>query len=125
MCAPLEDFEPVAGVLEIGHRIQETDCIGVRCLSQIAGLAGFHDAPGIHDDDPVTELCDQVEIVTDEDQAHATLAHQLVHDVQHLKLNRPIYVPTSAYGHFGRQPTDEGHFSWERTDLVEALKKAI
>ncbi len=44
---------------------------------------------------------------------------------QHLNLNRPIYVPTSAYGHFGRQPTDEGHFTWEKTDLVEALKKAI
>ena len=44
---------------------------------------------------------------------------------QHLNLNRPVYKPTSAYGHFGRQPTDEGHFSWERTDLVEALKKAI
>ncbi len=44
---------------------------------------------------------------------------------QHLKLNRPIYTPTSAYGHFGRKPTDEGHFSWEKTDLVEALKQAI
>ncbi|MGY9054691.1 MAG: methionine adenosyltransferase [Alphaproteobacteria bacterium] len=44
---------------------------------------------------------------------------------QHLNLNRPIYLPTSSYGHFGRQPTDEGHFTWEKTDLVEALKKAI
>ena len=44
---------------------------------------------------------------------------------QHLNLNRPIYVPTSSYGHFGRKPTDEGHFSWERTDLVEALKKTV
>jgi S-adenosylmethionine synthetase len=44
---------------------------------------------------------------------------------QHLNLNRPIYVPSSSYGHFGRKPTDEGHFSWERTDLVEALKKAV
>jgi len=38
-----------------------------------------------------------------------------------LQLNKPIYVPTSAYGHFGRQPTDEGHFSWEKTDLVDSL----
>ena len=44
---------------------------------------------------------------------------------QHLNLNRPIYLPTSSYGHFGRVPTDQGHFSWEKTDLVDALKKAI
>jgi S-adenosylmethionine synthetase len=44
---------------------------------------------------------------------------------QHLQLNRPIYVPTSSYGHFGRQPTDQGHFTWEKTDLVDALKKAV
>ncbi|WP_068109822.1 methionine adenosyltransferase [Tropicimonas marinistellae] len=41
-----------------------------------------------------------------------------------LDLNKPIYQRTSAYGHFGRAPDDEGGFSWERTDLVEALKKA-
>ena len=43
----------------------------------------------------------------------------------HLGLNRPIYARTSAYGHFGRAPTEDGGFSWERTDLVEALKKAV
>jgi S-adenosylmethionine synthetase len=41
----------------------------------------------------------------------------------HLKLNRPIYARTAAYGHFGRQPDNEGGFSWERTDLVEELKR--
>jgi S-adenosylmethionine synthetase len=45
---------------------------------------------------------------------------------EHLHLNRPIYVPTSAYGHFGREPDDEkGTFTWERTDLVPALKAAL
>ncbi|MCC0066826.1 MAG: methionine adenosyltransferase [Rhodovulum sp.] len=43
----------------------------------------------------------------------------------HLALNRPIYQRTSAYGHFGRKPDAEGGFSWERTDLVEALRKAV
>ena len=43
----------------------------------------------------------------------------------HLGLNKPIYARTSAYGHFGRAPEADGGFSWERTDLVEALKKAI
>ena len=41
---------------------------------------------------------------------------------EHLKLTNAIYVPTSAYGHFGREPTDQGHFTWEKTDLVDALK---
>jgi len=45
---------------------------------------------------------------------------------EHLHLNRPIYVPTSAYGHFGREPDEErGTFSWERTDLVPALRSAF
>lgn len=43
----------------------------------------------------------------------------------HLDLNRPIYARTSAYGHFGRTPDNEGGFSWEKTDLVEALKRAV
>ncbi|MFL9840560.1 methionine adenosyltransferase [Sphingomonas sp. ST-64] len=42
----------------------------------------------------------------------------------HLKLNKPIYGPTAAYGHFGREP-DGDFFPWERTDLVEDLKAAL
>ncbi|WP_170364919.1 methionine adenosyltransferase [Ruegeria arenilitoris] len=44
---------------------------------------------------------------------------------EHLQLNKPIYQRTAAYGHFGREPDADGGFSWERTDLVEALKKAV
>jgi len=43
----------------------------------------------------------------------------------HLKLNRPIYARTAAYGHFGRAPEPDGGFSWEKTDLVAALQKEI
>ncbi len=43
----------------------------------------------------------------------------------HLGLNKPIYERTAAYGHFGRAPDADGGFSWERTDLVDALKKAV
>jgi S-adenosylmethionine synthetase len=43
----------------------------------------------------------------------------------HLGLNRPIYARTAAYGHFGRAPTDDGGFSWERTDLGTALTDAV
>ncbi|SHE83632.1 methionine adenosyltransferase [Ruegeria intermedia] len=44
---------------------------------------------------------------------------------EHLQLNRPIYQRTAAYGHFGRDPEADGGFSWERTDLAQALKKAV
>jgi len=39
-----------------------------------------------------------------------------------LKLNNPIYQTTSAYGHFGRKPTDKGEFSWEKTDKADLFK---
>jgi len=41
---------------------------------------------------------------------------------EHLKLNRPIYARTSAYGHFGRRPEGDGGFSWEAIDLAETLR---
>ena len=44
---------------------------------------------------------------------------------EHLKLNKPIYQRTAAYGHFGRSPDDDGGFSWEKTDLVDVLISAI
>ena len=42
-----------------------------------------------------------------------------------LQLNRPIYRRTAAYGHFGRAPEADGGFSWERTDLADAIKRAV
>ena len=44
---------------------------------------------------------------------------------EHLQLNRPIYARTSAYGHFGRKHDADGGFSWERTDLVDELRRAF
>ena len=44
---------------------------------------------------------------------------------QHLKLNKPIYQRTAAYGHFGRKPDEDGGFSWEKTDLVGALTSIL
>ena len=43
----------------------------------------------------------------------------------HLKLNKPIYQRTAAYGHFGRAPDADGGFSWELTDLADALKSEL
>ena len=44
-----------------------------------------------------------------------------------LKLNNPIYVPTSSYGHFGRKPDEliKGSFTWEKTDLVETFNQEL
>ncbi|HJT10981.1 MAG TPA: methionine adenosyltransferase [Dongiaceae bacterium] len=44
---------------------------------------------------------------------------------KHLKLNRPIYARTAAYGHFGREPEADGGFSWEKLDLVAGLQAAF
>jgi S-adenosylmethionine synthetase len=44
---------------------------------------------------------------------------------EHLNLNRPIFARTSAYGHFGREPEADGGFSWEKTDLADAIKAAL
>ena len=41
---------------------------------------------------------------------------------EHLGLNKPVYARTAAYGHFGRTPDADGGFSWEKIDLVDALK---
>lgn len=43
----------------------------------------------------------------------------------HLGLNKPIYQRTAAYGHFGRTPDADGGFSWEKLDLIDALKAAL
>src|SRR5438094_1925996 len=42
-----------------------------------------------------------------------------------LKLSRPIYRRTAAYGHFGRAPDKDGGFSWEKTDLVREIRGAV
>jgi S-adenosylmethionine synthetase len=43
----------------------------------------------------------------------------------HLGLNKPIYTPTSSYGHFGRDPEPNGAFSWERIDLADDIRRAF
>ena len=45
--------------------------------------------------------------------------------IRRLDLLRPIYQKTAAYGHFGREPGSDGSFSWEKTDLVDSLKKLL
>jgi len=44
--------------------------------------------------------------------------------IESLGLRKPIYLETAAHGHFGRQP-DGDHFTWEKTDKVDALRSAV
>ena len=45
--------------------------------------------------------------------------------IEHLELRKPIYQRTAAYGHFGRAPESDGGFSWEKSDLVEAIQNSV
>lgn len=45
--------------------------------------------------------------------------------IESLSMLRPIYQPTASYGHFGREPSAQGHFSWEKTDKVKELQSAF
>ncbi|MBV1869167.1 MAG: methionine adenosyltransferase [Marinosulfonomonas sp.] len=93
-----------------------------RCLIQLSYAIGvakplsiYADTFGSSDVDPVA-LEKAIESVMD-------LTPRGIRE--HLQMNRPIYQRTAAYGHFGRAPEADGGFSWEKTDLVEALKKAV
>jgi S-adenosylmethionine synthetase len=96
--------------------------LATRCTLQVSYAIGVAQPQSIYVDTHGTGIVPDAEIET---------AINKVMDLTprgirtHLGLNRPIYARTSAYGHFGRAPEADGGFSWERTDLVEALKKAV
>ncbi|MBX7144540.1 MAG: methionine adenosyltransferase [Oligoflexia bacterium] len=45
--------------------------------------------------------------------------------IDSLNMLKPIYQPTASYGHFGREPSVQGHFSWEKTDKAKELQAAL
>ena len=93
-----------------------------RCLIQVSYAIGVSKPLSVYADTFGTG---------DADAAEIERAVQKVMDLsprgirEHLELNRPIYQRTAAYGHFGRAPEADGGFSWEKTDLVDALKRAV
>ncbi len=93
-----------------------------RCVIQVAYAIGVAKPLAIYADTYGTGLVPEAQI----EKAVAQVMDLTPRGIRtHLGLNRPIYARTSAYGHFGRAPEADGGFSWERTDLVEALKKAV
>ncbi|PRY25416.1 methionine adenosyltransferase [Aliiruegeria haliotis] len=93
-----------------------------RCSLQLSYAIGVAKPLSIYVDTYGTGAIDEVAI----ERAVASVMDLTPRGIRtHLGLNRPIYQRTAAYGHFGRDPEADGGFSWERTDLVEALKKAV
>ncbi len=92
-----------------------------RCLIQLSYAIGVAKPLSIYVNTDGTGEVDEVrlaEIMMDLDLSPRGIRRRL-------QLNKPIYARTAAYGHFGRQPTDDGAFSWERTDLADDLKRAF
>ena len=93
-----------------------------RCTIQLSYAIGVAKPLSIYADTHGTGEVDPAEI----ERAVAQVMDLTPRGIrEHLGLNKPIYARTAAYGHFGRAPDADGGFSWERTDLVEALKRAV
>jgi len=96
--------------------------LATRCVIQVAYAIGVARPLAIYADTYGTGKVPEAEI----ERAVAEVMDLTPRGIrEHLQLNRPIYQRTAAYGHFGREPDADGGFSWEKLDLVEALKKAV
>lgn len=92
------------------------------CLLQISYAIGIAEPLSLYIDTKRTAKVDE--------QAILTAVQNLVDltpcgIIKHLQLQKPIYLPTSCYGHFGRDPRTDGTFSWEKTDLIKELQKCF
>ena len=98
--------------------------LATRCTIQLAYAIGVSAPLSIYVDTHGTGSVDdeQLESAIGRVQALGGLTPRGIRT--HLKLNKPIYQPTAAYGHFGRK-ADGDLFPWERVDLVEELKAAL
>ncbi|MDF1855990.1 methionine adenosyltransferase [Pseudooceanicola sp.] len=93
-----------------------------RCTIQLSYAIGISRPLSIYADTHGTGEVDEAEI----ERAVAQVMDLTPRGIrEHLQMNKPIYQRTAAYGHFGRAPDADGGFSWEKTDLIEALKKAV
>jgi len=93
-----------------------------RCTLQLSYAIGVAKPLSIYVDTHGTSTVDEVAI----EKAVAEVMDLSPRGIRtHLQLNRPIYQRTAAYGHFGRAPEADGGFSWEKTDLIDALKGVL
>jgi len=93
--------------------------VAKRCLVQLAYVIGVADPVSVMVDAFGTSQVDEDLVVK---AVREIFPLKPAGIITHLDLRRPIFRQTAAYGHFGRS---EPEFSWERTDKVEALRKAV
>ena len=93
-----------------------------RCTIQLSYAIGVAKPLSLYVDTHDTGQVDEAKLASALNEAMDLTPHGIR---KHLQLNKPIYARTAAYGHFGREPDADGGFSWERTDLAEALKSAL
>ncbi|MFZ5836362.1 MAG: methionine adenosyltransferase [Pseudomonadota bacterium] len=93
-----------------------------RCTIQLAYAIGVSKPLAIYVDTHGTGTVDEAKL----EKAISAVADFTPRGIRdRLGLARPIYARTASYGHFGRAPEADGGFSWEKTDLVEALQAAL
>ncbi len=93
-----------------------------RCTIQLAYAIGVSKPLAIYVDTHGTGRVGEVKL----EKAIAEVADFTPRGIRdRLGLARPIYARTASYGHFGRAPEADGGFSWEKTDLIDALKAAL
>ncbi len=92
------------------------------CILQISYAIGMADPLSLYIDTKKTARIDEQRILNTIRQMVDLTPEGII---DRLKLRRPIYRPTSAFGHFGRTPDKQGHFSWEKLDLVKDLQNAF
>ncbi len=93
-----------------------------RCEVQVAYAIGVARPISVLVETFGTETVDPVQISAAVNEVFDLRPGAILDD---LDLRRPIYAPTAAYGHFGRPATEDGFFTWERTDRADALKSAL
>ena len=94
-----------------------------RCTIQLSYAIGVAEPLSLYVDTHGTGTVDEAKIETVlADILGSKLTPRTIRT--HLGLNKPVYEPTAAYGHFGRK-SEGDRFSWERTDLVDALKAKL
>jgi S-adenosylmethionine synthetase len=93
-----------------------------RCTIQISYAIGVSDPLSVYVDTHGTGKVDEAKLEMVLPELMSLKPRKIR---EKLALNRPIYARTSSYGHFGRTPDKDGGFSWEKTDLADAIKNAF
>ena len=91
-----------------------------KCLIQLSYAIGISKPLSIYVDLFDSDL-EKNKFVVEKIKSNFDLSPRGIREM--LNLNNPIYEKTAAYGHFGRNPEDDGSFSWEKTDKISYFSK--